>query len=247
MENFILLFNNLLTTSDCDQLIKKFNNDPGQHIGRTGSGVDLKKKSSTDLTITNYANWHAEEHRINDALQQALRHYIRTFPHMLVGAVTPSFLAPGESTPRSINAEELNNLSDKTLDLLISNVFEMDMINLQHYQRTTGGYPHWHSEQFPDPNRENNASLHRVLLWLVYLNDVEQGGETEFLYQRAAIKPKAGSLVMAPCGFTHTHCGKPPLSGDKYVLTGWVKYRQREELYGLKNKTKAQHKDTNQA
>jgi len=243
MENFILLFNNLLSADYCEQLINKFHTDPQRHVGRTGSGVDLNKKNSTDLSITNYPSWSVEEGTINHALQQALRHYIRTYPHMLIGAVAPSYLVPGESTPRGIRADEIGSLSDEALDAVINSVFEMDMINLQHYPQTTGGYPHWHSEQFPDPNREDNASLHRVLLWLIYLNDVAEGGETEFLYQRAAIQPKVGSLVLAPCGFTHTHCGKSPLSSDKYVLTGWVKYRQREELYGLKHSGKQQTKE----
>ena len=38
------------------------------------------------------------------------------------------------------------------------------------------------------PQDPEQRSLHRVLLWLVYLNDVEQGGETEFYYQQARVK-----------------------------------------------------------
>lgn len=81
-----------------------------------------------------------------------------------------------------------------------------------------GGFHHWHFEQF---SRETSA---RILAYIVYLNDVEEGGETEFLYQHMRVKPKKGSIVLFPAAFTHTHRGNPPLSNDKYIMTGWVEY-----------------------
>lgn len=63
-----------------------------------------------------------------------------------------------------------------------------------------------------------------MLSYILYLNDVEEGGETEFLYYGKRIKPTAGTLLLWPAGFTHVHRGNPPLSGEKYILTGWVEY-----------------------
>lgn len=78
------------------------------------------------------------------------------------------------------------------------------------------GYHIWHCE--------NNARAlaTRVTAFMIYLNDVEEGGETEFLYRPLRIKPKAGTLIVWPAGFTHTHRGNPPLKGEKYVITGWT-------------------------
>jgi hypothetical protein len=56
---------------------------------------------------------------------------------------------------------------------------------------------------------------------MVYLNDVDEGGETEFLYQQVKIKPKRGTVVIWPGGFTHLHRGNPPLK-NKYIATGWL-------------------------
>jgi hypothetical protein len=78
------------------------------------------------------------------------------------------------------------------------------------------GYHVWH---FEDGARSTSG---RLLAYILYLNDVEEGGETEFLYVSKRVKPKAGRLLMFPAGFTHTHRGNPPLSGVKYILTGWV-------------------------
>jgi|21_taG_2_1085346.scaffolds.fasta_scaffold130709_1 hypothetical protein len=78
-----------------------------------------------------------------------------------------------------------------------------------------GGYHEWHNEQF------NVDSSSRILTWSIYLNNVEEGGETEFLHQSKRIKAKKGKILIFPASFTHTHRGNPPLSSDKYILTGW--------------------------
>lgn len=80
------------------------------------------------------------------------------------------------------------------------------------------GYHIWHYES------SSRASSNRLLTYILYLNDVEEGGETELLYQRKRIKPKAGTLLIFPAAFTHTHRGNPPLSNDKYIMTGWIEF-----------------------
>ena len=77
------------------------------------------------------------------------------------------------------------------------------------------GYHIFHCEN------SNWAYRHRVLAWMIYLNDVEEGGETEWLYQQLKIKPKKNTAAIWPGSFTHLHRGNPPISGTKYVLTGW--------------------------
>jgi len=81
-----------------------------------------------------------------------------------------------------------------------------------------GGYHAWHFEK---SNRENSR---RLVAFMFYLNDVREGGETEFLYQHKRFKPETGTLVIWPATYTHTHRGNPPLSNDKYIITGWMEY-----------------------
>lgn len=79
-----------------------------------------------------------------------------------------------------------------------------------------GGYHTWHAEC------ASRETANRLMAFIVYLNDVEGGGETEFLYLGRRVSPVQGRLVIFPAGYTHTHRGNPPLSGEKYILTGWI-------------------------
>ena len=84
----------------------------------------------------------------------------------------------------------------------------------------TEGYHVWHIEHGAD---YDNAS--RILVFSVYLNDVEEGGETEFLNFSKRVKPKTGRIVIWPASFPYLHRGNPPISGEKYLLTSWIMSR----------------------
>lgn len=232
MENFIVEFKNALSPEFCKHLMKKFSESPHKVEGRTGAGVDKVKKDSTDLYISRLDEWQEENNQISHLILQAMVQYAKRYPFVLTGAVSPSVLDPITNQPKTVSFEDIEKMADEQIEGLIRAIYRLDEVNLQYYQKGTGGYHHWHSEHFPHPNDNSQKSLHRVLLWLIYLNDVEEGGETEFFYQQAKVKPTQGSLILAPCTFTHTHRGSIPISGDKYVLASWVMYANAAEMYG---------------
>ena len=71
---------------------------------------------------------------------------------------------------------------------------------------------------------ENNSSSagNRVAVYMLYLNTVKEGGETEFLYQKKRINARKNRLLIWPADWTYTHRGNTPLKGDKYILTTWL-------------------------
>ena len=87
----------------------------------------------------------------------------------------------------------------------------------------TEGYHDWHSES------NNIACANRTLVWSVYFNDLEGSGETEFLYQKQKINPKAGRVLIFPGSFTHLHRGNPPYKA-KYIATGWLASNDQENI-----------------
>jgi hypothetical protein len=67
---------------------------------------------------------------------------------------------------------------------------------------------------------QNNIAYSRIITYLWYLNDVEEGGET--LFMNFQIKPKTGSLLLFPATWNYLHGGSMPISNDKYIITGWI-------------------------
>ena len=84
----------------------------------------------------------------------------------------------------------------------------------------TEGYHVWHIEHGKGYHNES-----RAFVFTIYLNDVEEGGETEFLHFSKRVKPKTGRIVIWPAGFPYIHRGNSPLSGKKYILTSWMMLR----------------------
>ena len=85
---------------------------------------------------------------------------------------------------------------------------------LKRYRQNTEGYHAYHMDWMPgDPSTQR-----RILAAMIYLNDVEEGGETEFFHQEYFVKPKQGTIIIFPTYFTHQHKGHIPISNDKYVL-----------------------------
>ena len=76
------------------------------------------------------------------------------------------------------------------------------------------GYHAWHCEC------ADLCTSSRVMAYTLYLNSVEEGGETEFLYQGVKIKPEPGKLVFFPAYYTHPHRGNPIYKGVKYIVSG---------------------------
>jgi hypothetical protein len=56
---------------------------------------------------------------------------------------------------------------------------------------------------------------------MIYLNDVTDGGETEFPTQNIKFQPRAGDILIWPAYFTHPHHGITSRTQTKYILTGW--------------------------
>lgn len=62
----------------------------------------------------------------------------------------------------------------------------------------------------------------RYLVFLWYLNDVDEGGATRFMDLGVDVQPRAGRLMMFPPYWMFQHAGLPPVSNDKYILSTYL-------------------------
>lgn len=80
---------------------------------------------------------------------------------------------------------------------------------------------------------EKRRGGQRIFTAMAYLNDVEEGGATEFVNAGLSVAPKRGALIMwsssdkngAPNEGT-LHAGTPVIAGTKYIVTKWYRVRK---------------------
>ena len=94
---------------------------------------------------------------------------------------------------------------------------EIGAFNLQKYS-SGGHFSAVHTE------RASSSTMHRVLAFMTYLNDVEEGGETSFHYYDINVQPKKGKTIIWPAEWTHAHSGGVVKQGCKYIVTGWIQF-----------------------
>ena len=76
----------------------------------------------------------------------------------------------------------------------------------------------------PHSERTSLSGLHRLFAWMTYLNDVDDGGQTNFNHYGIKIKPETGKTLIWPAEWTHAHTGEILKSGKKYIVTGWMHF-----------------------
>jgi hypothetical protein len=228
-DDFIECYDDALSPDFCRTVIERFESSDRKTAGQTGQGIDKTKKNSIDLTITGIPEWQDLHRQIQMSTLAHLMRYIRKYPYLITSSLALSLQDPQSGQVRALSADDVGSAPDEQLASYVLKVLRPGSINIQKYAHNVGGYYYWHSEIYPrDPACE---ALHRVLLFMFYLNDVDRGGETEFLYQGRKLKPTMGQMVIAPAGFTHTHRGNVPESADKYILTSWILFNRAEQLY----------------
>ncbi|HEY0179091.1 MAG TPA: 2OG-Fe(II) oxygenase [Dokdonella sp.] len=229
LADFIEVYDDALDARVCAELIRHFENSDKLRRGATTGGVDTRLKDSWDLNLSLHPEWKNAVNLLNGAMLRGLMAYIRKYTYLALAptALFRKRVDDGEMT--MLGVDDVRAMRDAELQQLVTQLFRPGDINLQRYYADQGGYPYWHSELAPKAGDVDN--LHRVLLWTIYLNDGFDEGETEFFYQGRKIKPRTGSLLLAPAGFTHTHRGNMPKRGDKYIATSWVLFERAEKLY----------------
>jgi len=131
--------------------------------------------------------------------------------------------ADNNNKPFSDYRNELQNCLNLYVETYpqVNNLYRFNVLepyNIQHYKKGEG-FKAEHCER----NGSFNLSLKRCLVFMTYLNDVEDGG-TKFIYQNRIIKAQKGKTLIWPSDWTHTHCGQISKTQEKTIITGWFSY-----------------------
>ena len=93
------------------------------------------------------------------------------------------------------------------------NITLHDDFNIQRYKKGQ----HFKNIHFESSTFNNRK---RILVWMIYLNDVKKGGTTNFPYYNLRLHPAKSSVLIWPADFTHSHFGDI-VEDEKYIMTGW--------------------------
>jgi len=120
--------------------------------------------------------------------------------------------------------EELNRAVNSVLQQITAQVPALQIwplwwtgYKIQHYTKNEGHFK-WHFDAI------GPGTWERQLAMVIYLNSVQEGGETCFHQQNLKIKPVAGDALVFPTFWTHAHCGEIPRSEDKYIISSFVSF-----------------------
>lgn len=189
---------NALSDATCVAMIEDFERSDRAAPGVTGHGLDPEKKRSVDITLDRFPEWAGHLSTLANASRALVAEYCTTHHFTLIGALSPMVRQPGQSQLVTVKADNWTEIGTDIAARLTWRLYRLGPFTIQKYTRLEGGYPHWHSEVYPQEAGRQSEALHRVLFTIFYLNDVEAGGETEFFYQQRLIQPKTGRALLAP-------------------------------------------------
>ena len=137
----------------------------------------------------------------------------------------------------------IDNDKHTAVDFICGEIERITGLNRARYEKFTvthynpGGFYKQHQDYFHEVNGDpdelsKRCSLggNRVSTVIIYLNTPDSGGETYFPWLDLAIKPSTGSVLHFEYGHSDnlvniktTHAGLSPISGDKWIVTLWVR------------------------
>jgi hypothetical protein len=193
---FIYIEENVLSEELCKEIIERFENDPDKEDGITGSGVNTNIKNTTEIYM-NSVDWIDIQKILIANVKIVLKKYIQS----------------------------IDKISNYIYDMYILNNLFSDIhdwgFQIQKYERNKGHY-RWHNDYKYQEVFMGTTGLRtiRICTFIFYLNNVNEGGETEFI--NGKIIPAPGKMAFFPCSWTYPHRGCMPISNDKYIITGWL-------------------------
>ena len=198
LDDYIYINEKSISSELCFDIINLFEKTNNKYEGQTLSGLNKNIKNTLDFIIPHTdKNWKKIHKFLHNEITINLKKYI----------------------DKLNNLNEYNNINQDTNSIFkhFENFnFYYSHYQIQKYKANEGKYIY--HDDFLINLKDNK---YRIITFLWYLNNIDEGGETYFS-GKYFIKPQTGKLVLFPATWTYPHSGKMPLSNDKYIITGWI-------------------------
>ena len=202
-ENFIMEIPKAFKKGFCKKLINKFENNPIQHskgvVGDNNKGQKIIAPKVKDDTEIQFDPSFLDTDWKDDL-------------NIITKQVEVNMKKYVERYSFTDDASQLPCGLHGIADICLEGGF-----NMQRFDPGKGFFT-WHCETGADSNS------YRQIVWMIYLNDIEEKGGTLFKYQNMRIAPEAGKMLIWPAGWTHFHKSEVAPKETKYIITGWYQY-----------------------
>ena len=115
-------------------------------------------------------------------------------------------------------AENLEEYAKRILEIIGNPLWSSEIkdtgYNIKRYRQND--YYNWHVDC-----QTYIEGWTRTIAGIWYLNEVEEGGETEFAFGHKVV-PETGKLILFPATWNFPHRGLSPIKGNKYIITSFV-------------------------
>lgn len=182
-----------------------------------------------------------------------LSHFVQVYPDILTPEQCELLINFYQEHPERREAGVVRRPEGPTIDMSVKLVEQLNIevgtpeddilaqgVNqvFRRYTRDVGHYPEAGNQDegyhikcyragtgFYDWHVDNNVpySAARQMAVILYLNNVEEGGETEFKWGYC-VKPVRGHALAFPANWLYLHRGHKPISGDKYIMNTFLGY-----------------------
>jgi hypothetical protein len=203
LKDTIGVYNNAFSKEECALLIQQFENAIVEGTTYTGKSGDGESEYKKSNDFNLLESNHQSNKDLSNLVMDRFNDYLSN--HYL------------ENFPHSNEFNHHRIVNGKTF---------YPLLQIQKYDQNSGHYNTWHTE------KEDLNTTNRMFVFIFYLNDVEEGGETGFLFKDEdtndffKVKPEAGKLIIHPASWPYIHKGYMPKSDDKYILTTWLLYNK---------------------
>jgi len=206
--------------------------------------VDLKKDGSSEFNGTDQPHFIGSWDIRNDNLCKQIINFFEENKILHRKGATGSGIDPSKkkTTDIGINPDDLKNSKFKCFNNYMDELYkcfidyqhqwpfmksiikdvDIGSFNVQKYAKGDH-FSKVHTE------RGNLQYSDRVFAWMTYLNDVDDGGKTNFAHYDIKIKPEIGKTLIWPAEWTHAHSGEILNNGEKYIITGWMNFPYSKE------------------
>jgi hypothetical protein len=198
MREFIYINENSLSDEICDKIVEYFESNPEKQY-EGALGITLSQETVIEKSIKRTIDFDLKENTFNPNEKNIFHNLVKEIKWNL------------NEYYKKLDPD--NNIF--FFDLIHKNISILGFL-IHKYIKNEGVFSYHNDFTIDEKNNK-----YRLMNFIWYLNDVDEGGETEF-FGNYKIKPKKGKFVIFPSEIFFPHTGKVPISNDKYVISGWL-------------------------